>query len=162
MYTRILVPLDGSALAERAVSHASKIARAMGAELILAQFVQPPLGDAPEAGQAAEISAIRDAGAEANAYLAGIAGKLSAEGCESVRIEILEGAPAEGILGLAHREDVDLIIMSTHGRTGLSKVLMGSVAEKVVLTTKRPVMLVKPERIRAARVDEADVFLSAH
>lgn len=162
MYTRILVPLDGSALAERAVSHASKIARAMGAELILAQFVQPPLGGAPEAGQSEEVRAIRDAGAEANAYLAGIAGRLSGEGCNSVRVEIREGAPAEGILGLAHNDDVDLIVMCTHGRTGLSKMLMGSVAEKVMLTTKRPVMLVKPERVRATRVDEADVFLSAH
>jgi hypothetical protein len=52
--------------------------------------------------------------------------------------------------------------MSTHGRTGLSKALMGSVAEKVMLTTKRPVMLVKPERIPVApHIDETDTFLGA-
>jgi hypothetical protein len=52
--------------------------------------------------------------------------------------------------------------MSTHGRTGISKLLMGSVAEKVMLTTKRPVMLIKPERSRTERIEEVDAILSAH
>ncbi|MBI5575831.1 MAG: universal stress protein [Deltaproteobacteria bacterium] len=59
--------------------------------------------------------------------------------------------------------DVDILVMSTHGRTGFSKVLMGSVAEQVMLTTKRPVMLVKPEKFPVAHhVDEGEVFTSAH
>src|SRR4030065_332869 len=107
MYTKILVPLDGSALAERALPQAGEIPRSTGAEVI-------------------------------------------------------GGSPADGILGFAHRENVDLLIMSTHGRSGVSKLLMGSVAEKVMLTTKRPVMLVKPERSRKERIEEVDVFLSAH
>ncbi|MGA7104198.1 MAG: universal stress protein [Candidatus Deferrimicrobiaceae bacterium] len=52
--------------------------------------------------------------------------------------------------------------MSTHGRTGPARALMGSVAEKVVYTTKRPVMLVKPEKIFRARSDEAEAILSMH
>ncbi|MGB3400289.1 MAG: universal stress protein [Candidatus Deferrimicrobiaceae bacterium] len=52
--------------------------------------------------------------------------------------------------------------MSTHGRTGLTRAPMGSVAEKVVYTTKRPVMLVKPEKIFQARSDEAEAILSMH
>jgi len=162
MYAKILVPLDGSALAERALPHASEIARATGAEVILVQVVRAPLGDAPEAGQSEEIRAIREAATEAQAYLGKIVGKLVKEGCAKVRPDVLEGSPAEGILGLAHKEDVDLIIMSTHGRSGVSKLLMGSVAEKVMLTTKRPVMLVKPERSREKHIEEVDVFLSAH
>ena len=162
MYTKILVPLDGSILAERALPHAGEIARATGAEVILLQVVRAPLGDSPEAGQAEENRAFQDAVAETRAYLGKIVANLSGEYNAKVRPEILEGSPAEGILGFAHKEDVDLIIMSTHGRSGVSKLLMGSVAEKVMLTTKRPVMLVKPERSRKERVEEVDVFLSAH
>jgi nucleotide-binding universal stress UspA family protein len=162
MYARILVPLDGSALAERALPHAGGIARATGAEVILLQVVRAPLGDAPEAGQTEEDRAIRESVVEALSYLGKIAGKLDEEGSVKVRTEVLEGPAAEGILGFARREDVDLIIMSTHGRTGISKLLMGSVAEKVMLTTKRPVMLIKPERSRAERIEEVDAILSAH
>ena len=162
MYSRILVPLDGSALAERALPHAGGIGRATGAEVILLQVVRAPLGDAPEAGQTEEDRAIREAAVEALSYLGKIAGKLDEEGGVKVRTEVLEGPAAEGILGFAHREDVDLIIMSTHGRTGISKLLMGSVAEKVMLTTKRPVMLIKPERSRTERIEEVDAILSAH
>ncbi len=162
MYTKILVPLDGSALAERALPHAGEIARATGAEVILMQVVRAPLGDTPEAGQEEENKAFQVAVAEARTYLGKTSEKLVGEWNARVRPEILEGSPAEGILGIAHKEDVDLIIMSTHGRSGVSRLLMGSVAEKVMLTTKRPVMLVKPERSRTERIDEADVILSAH
>jgi nucleotide-binding universal stress UspA family protein len=162
MYSRILVPLDGSSLAERALPHAGGISRMTGAQVILLQVVRAPLGDAPEAGQTEEDRAIREAAVEALSYLGKIAGTLGEEGCTKVRTEVLEGAAAEGILGFAHGEDVDLIIMSTHGRTGISKLLMGSVAEKVMLTTKRPVMLIKPERTHAERIEEVDAILSAH
>ncbi len=161
MYTKILVPLDGSALAERAIVQAEEIAKAAGAELILAQVVQAPLGQTPEAGTAGEVEAFRETAAQARAYLAMIATRVSGAGVK-VRFEVLEGAPAAGILALAHNEDVDMIVMSTHGRSGISKLVMGSVAEKVMLTTKRPVLLVKPERIQVTHIDEADVFLSAH
>ncbi len=161
MYTKILVPLDGSALAERAIVQAEEIARATGAELILVQVVQAPLGQTPEAGQAEEEKAFRETAAQARAYLGMVATRVGAAGVRS-RFVVLEGAPAPGILGFAHDEDVDIIVMSTHGRSGISKVVMGSVAEKVMLTTKRPVLLVKPERLHLSRIDETDVFLSAH
>jgi nucleotide-binding universal stress UspA family protein len=162
MYTKILVPLDGSALAERALPHAGEIARSTGAEVILLQVVGAPLGDAPEAGQSEETRAFQEAVAATRTYLGTIAGKLAEEWGAKVRAEVVEGSPADGILGCAHRENVDLLIMSTHGRSGVSKLLMGSVAEKVMLTTKRPVMLVKPERSRTERIEEVDAFLSAH
>lgn len=161
MYTKILVPLDGSALAERAIVQAEEIARAAGAELILIQVVQAPLGQTPEAGQAEEEKAFRETAAQARAYLGMVATRVSGGGVRS-RFVVLEGSPAAGILGFAHDEDVDMIVMSTHGRSGISKLVMGSVAEKVMLTTKRPVLLVKPERLHVSHIDEADVFLSAH
>ena len=162
MYKKILVPLDGSALAERAINHASDIARGTGAELILLQVVQVPMAKVPEAGQKEEETSIREVAAGAKAYLDGIAARGIQEGVKA-RTVILEGAAVGAILGFAHDEDVDLIVMSTHGRTGFSKALLGSVAEEVMLTTKRPVLLVKPERIPLAHhVDEAETFLSAH
>lgn len=162
MYTKILVPLDGSALAERAVPHAVELARSSGAEITLLEIIRGPIADAPEAGQAEEDRAIREAAGAAQVYLDTVAIPLRGKGLK-VRVVIRDGDPASGILEFAHKEDVDVIVMSTHGRSGLSRVIMGSVAEKVVLTTKRPVMLVKPERQAiAAHLDEADTFLSAH
>jgi nucleotide-binding universal stress UspA family protein len=68
------------------------------------------------------------------------------------------GEPYVEILTAAHKEDVDCIVMSTHGGTALARALLGSTAEKVVYTTKRPVFLVKPEKIHTARVEEGDIF----
>jgi len=66
-----------------------------------------------------------------------------------------ERPPADAILHVAEREEVDLIVMSTHGRGGLSRMLMGSVADSVFRATSRTVMLVKPERPAvAAHADE--------
>jgi len=161
MKPKILVPLDGSKLAERAVEQAEKIAKALGHEVILFQVIRNPLDSAPEAGPETEERATQETIDNANAYLNSIASGLEKEGIKA-RVEIGEGPPYAGILGLAHREDVDFIIMSTHGRTGLTRALMGSVAEKVVYTTKRPVMLVKPEKILMARSDEAAAILSMH
>jgi nucleotide-binding universal stress UspA family protein len=162
MYSKILVPLDGSALAERAVKEAAEIARGTGAELILLKVVQVPLSKVPEAGESEEIKSVQEIAAKARIYLDGIASRYAKD---SIKIQavVLEGPAAAAILGYAHDKDVDVIVMSTHGRTGLSKALMGSVAEQVVLTTKRPVMLVKPEKFRTAHhVDEGEVFIGAH
>jgi nucleotide-binding universal stress UspA family protein len=135
MQPKILVPLDGSALAERALEQAEKIGKALGYEVILFRVIQNPLADAPEAGPAAEESAAMDTIGTAGAYLQQLASRLEAKGIKT-RIE--------------------------DGRTGLTRALMGSVAEKVVYTTKRPVMLVKPEKVLQARTDEAVAILKMH
>jgi nucleotide-binding universal stress UspA family protein len=163
MYSKILVPLDGSVLAERATQHAVEIARGTEAEIILLQVVQAPLSKVPEVGMSEEVKSFQEVAAQVRAYLDRIASRLRSEGAKKVRVEVVEGVADAAILGFAHNEDVDILVMSTHGRTGLSKAIMGSVAEKVMLTTKRPVMLVKPERIALAEhIDEIDTFLSAH
>jgi len=161
MYTKILVPLDGSALAERALPHAEEIAKGTGAELILMQVVGIPLADAPEAGPAEEEKSFEAEVDSARSYLESIGNRLREAGLP-VRSIVARGAADSEILGFAHRENVDILVMSTHGRSGISKLLMGSIAQKVMLTTKRPVMLVKPERVHAVRVEEVDMFLGAH
>lgn len=161
MYSKILVPLDGSALAERALIHAEEIAKGTGAELILMQVVGIPLADAPEAGPAEEKAVSKEEIDAARTYLESIGERLRQVGL-SVRNVVARGAADSEILGFAHRENVDILVMSTHGRSGISKLLMGSIAQKVMVTTKRPVMLVKPERVHATRVEEVDAILGAH
>lgn len=143
MYEKILVPLDGSELAERAVRHAEEIARGTGAEILLLQAVHIPMPIVPEAVLIAGGKAVEEAAKEAAAYLDRTAASLRGEGYR-VRTMVEERAPADAILHVADREEVDAIVMCTHGRSGLSRLVMGSVAESVLHATRRPLMLVKP------------------
>ncbi len=157
MFGKILVPLDGSALSERAVDQVEKMAAGTNAEVLLLKAVPAPLGKLPEAGQSEESKAYSEGVARSRAYLERIATRLGALSI-SCRILIPSGEPHVEILTAAHKEDVDCIVMSTHGGTALARALLGSTAEKVVYTTKRPVFLVKPEKIHAARLEEGDIF----
>ena len=157
MFKKILLPLDGSALAERAIEQVEKMGKESVAEVLLLRVVPSPLGKAPEAGQIEESKAYAEAAGQATAYLEKIAKRLAAISVKS-RILVPSGEPYAEILAAAHKEDVDCIVMSTHGGTALARTLLGSTAERVVYTTKRPVFLVKPEKIHAARIEEGDVF----
>ena len=143
MYKR--QPLDGSDLAERAIVHAREIARGTRSEILLLQAVNLPMPVVPEAVLVPDGKWLAEARKEAARYLEGIAAPLREAGMR-VRILLDERPPADAILHVARREEIDLIVMSTHGRGGLSRVLMGSVAESVFRATSRTVMLVKPER----------------
>ena len=145
MYEKILVPLDGSTLAERAIRHAQEIARGTRSEILLMQAVNFPVPVVPEAVLMPDAKWLAEAKKEAAEYLEGIAAPLREAGMR-VRTMLDERPPADAILHIASREEVDLIVMSTHGRGGLSRMLMGSVAESVFRATSRTVMLVKPER----------------
>jgi len=158
MYRKILVPLDGSALAERAIRHAQEIARGSRAELLLVQAVNFPMPVVPEAILVPDAEWLDEAKKEAARYLDGIAVPLRAAGMR-VRTILDERPPADAILHVATREEVDLIVMSTHGRGGLSRMLMGSVAESVFHATSRTVMLVKPERLPATAVKDEECRL---
>jgi nucleotide-binding universal stress UspA family protein len=145
MYGKILTPLDGSSFSESALSHAVEIARSTGAELLLLRVVQDPLAAVPEAAVGAKPRAIYKRAISAYRYLQGLTARLGGEGIK-IHAKVLEGDPAATILCYAHRENVDVIVMGTHGRSGLLRMFWGSVAEKVALTTKRPVVLVKPDK----------------
>ena len=144
MYDKILVPLDGSVLAERAIRHAQEIARGTRSEILLLQAVSFPMPVVPEAVLVPDSKWLDEAKKEAARYLEGIAAPLREAGMR-VRTILDERPPADAILHVATREEVDLIIMSTHGRGGFSRLLMGSVAESVFRATSRTVMLVKPD-----------------
>jgi nucleotide-binding universal stress UspA family protein len=145
MYTKILVPLDGSVLSERAIPHARKIASDKGSEIVLVRAVANPLTRLPESGIPDESAFMESLLEDSRRYLAEIAGSMNASGLK-VRCEVREGEPEDVILAVAREEDADLIVMGTHGRSGISLLIMGSVAEKVMHATSRPVLFVKPER----------------
>jgi nucleotide-binding universal stress UspA family protein len=150
MYRRVLVPLDGSALAERALAHAEQIA-APGGEIVLFQVlepetVMPPLG----AGETATmreaervVREMRESSARARRvaerYLEGVK-RLVRRDDVTTAIRVEEGHAADRITEAA--ADADAVAMSTHGRTGLAHLLMGSVAEKVVRHARVPVLVV--------------------
>ena len=159
MYEKILVPLDGSTLAELAIRHAREIARGTRSEILLLQAVSFPLPIVPEAVLMPDDKWLAGAKNEAARYLEGIAAPLREAGMR-VRALLDERPPADAILHVATREEVDLIVMSTHGRGGFSRLLMGSVAESVFRATSRTVMLVKPER--PAVVTQPDEALHLH
>ena len=158
MYEKILVPLDGSALSEQAIRHAQEIARGTRSEILLLQAVNLPLPVVPEAILIPDGKWLDEAKKEAARYLEGIAAPMREAGMR-VRTLLDDRPPADAILHVARREEVDLIVMSTHGRGGLSRMLMGSVAEIVFRATSRTVMLVKPERHPAVRQHDEELHL---
>jgi nucleotide-binding universal stress UspA family protein len=138
---RVLVALDGSSFAEQVLPWARLVAQISGAELLLLSVPEIPepslygaLGDAVE-----ELR--EQADANARRYLERTAGLLRAEGLPVAAL--VEGSrPAVAILDVAEREGVDLIMLATHGRGGMERLFLGSVADRVVHHSRQPVMLV--------------------
>jgi nucleotide-binding universal stress UspA family protein len=145
MYKQILVPLDGSALAERILPHVQAIAKGTGAKVLLFGVASSaPAAMAAEApAEARKLLEVEQA--RAAKYLEGVAKRLKDAGL-TTKVEVSVGEPAVEILTAAEKEKADLIAMMSHGVTGLGHFDMGSVAEKVVKTSTRPVLLVRAFR----------------
>jgi nucleotide-binding universal stress UspA family protein len=141
MYKRILVPLDGSRLAEQALSHAAVQAGQSGAEIILL-MVLGPLPEASMAGRRAVRHAEEASARLAQDYLEGVAAGLREQGLP-VQTETVEGKPYLEIIRFAEEKGIDLIIMSTRGHSGLSRWLLGSVTDRVVRGATVPLLLVQ-------------------
>ena len=144
---RILVPLDGSKVAEQSVPHAEELARVMGGELILFQVYESLArmmsGEAFRASSDEEIKeANKRREEEAKAYLKSIAGPFREKGL-TVSEVIASGDPAEEILDYAASSAVDIITMSTHGRSGIKRWVFGSVTDKVLHAGDMPVLVVR-------------------
>lgn len=140
MFKRILVPLDGSKLAECVLPHLVAIARIGEPEVQLVRVLQPFDGVIRMSMVDPVEWQIRKA--EAESYLLGLAAVLQDAGLR-VSIRLDEGRPAEQIIAAAHDWDADLILMSSHGRSGLSPWCVSSVVEHVILLAHRTVMIVR-------------------
>ena len=136
MLDRILIPLDGSALAESVLVHVRRLVDRKDAELLLLQVVTLPPATESDAGEPLDHLWSR-----ATEYLRNVAGRLASEGLR-VRSHVVEGFPAREILNAAKTEDADLIAMSTHGRTGVARWVFGSVTEKVLRGSSVPVLAI--------------------
>ena len=134
-YKSILVPLDGSALAEAILPEIEKLAGCVGARIILLRVSRAHVFPGKDPTKA-EIEVVR----RAEEYVAEIRDRLAGKGFE-VEAHVRYGAVAEEILTHSARNDVDLIAMSTHGRSGLGRWALGSVAEKIVRRSVKPVLL---------------------
>jgi nucleotide-binding universal stress UspA family protein len=137
----IMAPLDGSAMSEAALPLAQDIARAAGAKLSLVRAMRWAAMAYPYTLPDAYLPQIDDElEAGAKAYL-----KRQRESIEGVEVEafVVRGAVADGLLEFAERQSVDLVVMSTHARTGLKRAALGSVADRM-LQCPAPVILVPP------------------
>jgi nucleotide-binding universal stress UspA family protein len=144
MLDHILVPLDGSRLAEDALVHAKQIVIPPGKITLVTAVEVPELpmyGLYPPAAIPDYQAAIEDTLPQAKAYLNQIAEELTCQGYH-VSVEAQIGDAAEVITRTAHELGVDAIVMSTHGRSGLSRWLFGSVTSKVLATKICPVFVI--------------------
>ena len=142
MYKRMLITLDGSEISEVVFPYAKELAGRIGLEVILLHV------HSPEEGEAAPLhQAYIERKAEIMKQLAAEVQQKTATGQRDkaiqVRGELITGYPAEEILRYADKNDVDLILMATHGRSGVRRWVMGSVAEKVLQASKVPIWLVR-------------------
>jgi nucleotide-binding universal stress UspA family protein len=151
LYERIVVPLDGSDLAEQVLPHVAPLAAAFRATVTLvrvhdssaAQMAGMASAFLPGTGPLLDPGpAIQAARGEAEAYLAGVEARLSAAGVRTEAV-VLDGPAAEGILTVARRRRAALIAMTTHGRGGLGRLVFGSVADAVLRAAPSPVLLIR-------------------
>ncbi len=142
MYRKILVPLDGSKVAEGVLPHAKALAYSEGAELILLTVGANPALDFAFSDPGLAQSAVQEQQERSKKYIDGIESELKAAGFKTSSL-LRFGSVAETILEVADELQVDAIAMSTHGRTGPARWLLGSIAERVVHSSKVPVLLIR-------------------
>jgi nucleotide-binding universal stress UspA family protein len=143
MYKKILVPLDGSPLAEAVLPHAEALAKSEGAEIVLLRVAVTPARYLFAHNPAEGNNVIKMIEKETGDYMKAEVSKLQDEGVQVTGIT-REGAAPDEILRVADEIHADVIAMSTHGYSGVERWLMGSVAEKVVHHARIPVMLIHP------------------
>jgi nucleotide-binding universal stress UspA family protein len=135
-FERILVPLDGSALAECVLPHAVAIAQALAAEITLLHVVEGG------SGRSTDPLGWHVRKAEAQAYLSGVAGRLREIGLQPQEV-LLEGSPAERIVEYVCAEKTNLVVLSSHGRSGLTEWNVSSVVQKIILRSVVPTLTVR-------------------
>ncbi len=149
MFQRILVPLDGTSLSEKAIPVAAWIARASGGTIIFVNVVLPPVEFgtySPERTVALKPSAFEKREAEANSYLSGViinhADELAGI---NTQIDVTAGAASSEIYSEARLENVDLIVLSSKGEMGLKRLVFGNLAQEVVRHSNVPVLVLQEQ-----------------
>jgi universal stress protein A len=144
-FARMLVPVDFSPTSESAVEYAQELAARFDARIELLHVVEDPIASGawePDASYLTIPELLARFVEDAERRLGDIKSQLMDAGI-AVETRVVTGAPARGIVHAALEDGCDLIVMGTHGRTGLSHMLMGSVAERVIRTAVCPVLTVR-------------------
>lgn len=157
MFKRVLVPLDGSRFGVQAFRHAIEIAQRFDAEVTLLQIVPPakpvtgtvgiePYMESPATAELAIQVALEEDKkniTRARRYLSRKVRQMKTLGVNG-RYTVIVGKPAQSILKFSKKEKIDLVVMTTHGKSGLKRALVGSVADEVIRTSGKPVLVLKP------------------
>lgn len=154
-FHRVLIPLDGSPFAEQILPPATALGTLMKAEHMLVRVVPPllpgdyELGEVPMVGlpgsRLTQLRGIQEkAQEEATAYLEGVAARLCTQGISMQTRVVCHDSPASAILDAAGQVGADVLALATHGRGGLARLLLGSVADKILRGATTPVLLYRP------------------
>jgi nucleotide-binding universal stress UspA family protein len=145
MYKKILVPLDGSELAKGALDQAEKLAKTFDAEIILFQVVPfMPIYGSPELVTPLIVDEKQRESAEK--YLLNLAGDMKKRGFKVTSMVRTGQQVAAEIIDFAKESGADLIVMCTHGRSGITRWVLGSVAHKVITRAETPILLIHLKR----------------
>jgi nucleotide-binding universal stress UspA family protein len=143
---RILMPLDGSQIGAAAISFTEKLAQWVSAEIVLLHVVPPPsffmsFAGAGQVTPEEELAARRSGAVN---YLEGVKQELTRQGM-NVTTALASGSPADQVVEYAAKNAIDLIAMSSHGRTGIGRWVFGSVTDKILHAGDAPVLVVRAE-----------------
>jgi nucleotide-binding universal stress UspA family protein len=145
MYKHILVPTDGSRLSEEAVAKAIQFAKETGARLtalhVMPEYIPPAFAEFPAAGQASFGEFMSATEETAKSVLASVQGAATAAGVPCETVALRHTQPYRAIIDLARDKACDLIFMSSHGRRGLSALVLGSETNKVLTHSSIPVLV---------------------
>jgi nucleotide-binding universal stress UspA family protein len=145
---RILVPLDGSKIGEAAIPYTEALARALGAELVLFQVVEPVItwGIYEDYKSYPSPTDLESRKASAKAYLDGVGKTLEEKGLSTSSV-LDYGLPARTTIDYAKAHCVDLIAMSTHGRSGITRWVFGSITDKILHAGDTAILVVQPSKV---------------
>ena len=142
MYKKILVPLDGSELAKRALDEAEKLANCFGAEIVLFEVVPfMPIYGSPELVTPLIVDEKQKEAAEK--YLVNLSEEFKKKGFKATAVVRTGQQVAVEIIDFAKESGADLLVMCTHGRSGISRWVLGSVALKVLTRAETPILLIR-------------------
>ena len=137
---KLLVPLDGSRLAEQALAKALDVAEGGQPTMLLLRAAEASAWPGVDPTEE-QIRVVH----EAEEYLNAVQARLASKGIRKVETSVWYGPPASAIVEAAHVCHADLIVMTTHGRSGLGRLILGSVAEAVLRGTSTPIMLLRAD-----------------
>lgn len=148
---KMIVPLDGSTLAERVLPHVDALAKAMNLDVILLRAYALPAATyyASEAYVPDWATLTEQASESAQQYLDQVRRRLQETGLSSVSTLVMEGDAAKNIIEIAHESEHSLVALCSHGRSGMARLILGSVADRVVRQSRDPVLVIRAQATNA-------------